>query len=78
MNKNEENNNKTKRLTRTKLRQEVLFQAFAAASGSSSAEQGYTENNAHLENTLNPLALEKKSRSWMDFFAVSFVADIEP
>ena len=50
-----------------------LFQAFMAVSRSSSAEEGY-RHQCLLENVLNPL---RKECSWVDFFAVSFVVDMQ-
>ena len=56
------------------LRQEASLLAFTAVSGSSSAEEGWTDNNAYWE-TLGILSLLRKSPPWMNFFAASLVVD---
>ena len=47
------------RLQLATLVKKRLFKAFTAVSGSSSAEEGYTDTNTYMKNTLNLLALEK-------------------
>ena len=47
-----------------------------AVSGSSSTEEGWTDTNAYRK-TLGILSFLRRSRTWRDFFAVSFVVDIE-
>ena len=52
------------------------FRAFTAVSGRSSADEGWTDTNAYWK-ILWILWLLGKESSWIDFFAVSFVVDIE-
>ena len=62
--------------SRMQLCQEFLSRAFTAISEISSAKEDCIDAIAHWR-TLNPFALEKGVAPGMDFFAASFVVEIE-
>ena len=61
---------------RNSVKKPALFHAFAAVSGSSSAEVGWMTANAYWKHGECFCSCER-SHPWMDVFAISLVVDRE-